>query len=163
MFKIVILSALSLFMMCCSATKKLQAANILKDCKFTFKSVQVDSFVGDSLKFNVFLNVNNKNEDSLFLQRLTGVVLVDSLLEVPVSLKDSSWISSGNSQVAFSGAVQLDLFKLLALPKAKQFRIKGKAFVALKPNQESTPMDFDETRDIPPDLLEKYIRRLVGF
>jgi len=86
---------------------------------------------------------------------------LDSLFEIPFSLQDSKWISPGRGQISFSGAVQLDLFKLLALPNVKKFRMQGKAFVALKPEEEAMDINFDETRDIPPDLVEKMIRKLI--
>jgi len=41
--------------------------------------------------------------------------------------------------------------------------MQGKAFVALKPEQETTDIDFDETRDIPPDLVEKMLKKLIGL
>jgi hypothetical protein len=161
--KIVICIGLVLLAFSCSASKKIQAANILKKCKFTFQKFQADSFKGDSLKFSVVLNAYNEGKDSLFVHNLTGMLYIDDLFEIPVSLQKSKWLSPGNSQVAFSGAVQLDFFKLLALPNAKKFRMQGKAYIALKPEQASTEIAFDETRDIPPDLLEKQIKSLLGF
>jgi len=161
--KIVICLGLSLLWLSCATSKKIKAANILKKCEFTFQRAGIDSFTGDSLKFSVFLNANNKGEDSLFVQKLTGNFYLDSLFEIPFSLQNPKWISPGNSQISFSGAVQLELFKLLALPNVKKFRMQGKAFVALKPDQEGVDIDFNETRDIPPDLVEKMIRRLIGF
>ncbi len=86
---------------------------------------------------------------------------MDSLFEIPFSMQDSKWISPGRGQISFSAAVQLELFKLLALPNVKKFRMQGHAFVALKPGQETTEMDFNETRDIPPDLVEKMVRKLI--
>jgi hypothetical protein len=161
--KIVICFGLALLCLSCAASKKIKTANILKKCEFTFQRASIDSFTGDSLKFSVFLNTNNRSEDSLFIQRLNGTLYLDSIFEIPFSLQDSKWISSGRGQISFLGAVQLELFKLLALPNVKKFRMQGKAFVALKPEQETTEMDFDETRDIPPDLVEKMLRKLVGF
>jgi len=99
----------------------------------------------------------------LFIQKLNGFLYLDSIFEVPFSLQESKWISSGRGQISFSGAVQLDLFKLLALPSVKKFRMQGKAYVALKPEQETTEMDFNETRDIPPDLVEKMLKKLIGL
>jgi hypothetical protein len=147
----------------CSTIKKVQTANILKKCEFTFQKAQLDGIAGDSLKFSVFINANNKGEDSLFVQNLNGIIYLDSLFEIPISLRDSKWLSPGSGTISFSGAVQMDLLKILALPNVKKFRMKGKAFVALKPEQEMTGIDFDESRDIPPDLLEKMIKKLVGF
>jgi len=86
---------------------------------------------------------------------------LDSLFEIPFSLQDSKWISPGRGQISFSAAVQLELFKLLALPDVKKFRMQGKAFVALKPEQETTEMDFNEARDIPPDLMKKLIEQAI--
>jgi len=65
--------------------------------------------------------------------------------------------------MSFSGAVQLDFFKILALPGVKKFRMQGKANVALKPEQEAIDIDFDETRDIPPDFMEKMAKKLMGL
>jgi hypothetical protein len=155
---LVVLAALS-----CSATKKMQAASILKKCKFSFQRFEVDSFKGDLLRFNVILNSYNEGKDSLFVHNLNGTVYIDDIFEIPVSLQKSKWISPGNSQVAFSGEVQLDFFKILSLPQAKKFRVRGKAYIALKPEQASTEIEFDETKDIPPDLLEKQIKNLLGI
>jgi hypothetical protein len=159
--KIVICLGLALLWLSCSTTKKIKTAKILKKCEFTFQRASIDSFTGDSLKFTVFLNTNNKGEDSLYIQRLTGTLYLDSLFEIPINLLDSKWISPGRGQISFSAAVQLELFKLLALPNVKKFRMQGKAFVALKPGEETTEMDFNETRDIPPDLVEKMVRKLI--
>ena len=159
--KIVICLCIALLWLSCSTTKKIKTAKILKKCEFTFQRASIDSFTGDSLKFSVFLNTNNKGEDSLYIQRLTGTLYLDSLFEIPVDLQNPKWISPGRGQISFSAAVQLELFKLLALPNVKKFRMQGKAFVALKPGEETTEMDFNETRDIPPDLVEKMVRKLI--
>jgi len=159
--KVVICLSLALLWLSCAASKKIKTANILKKCDFTFQRASIDSFTGDSLKFSVFLNTNNRGEDSLYVQRLTGTLYLDSLFEIPFSLQDSKWLSPGRGQISFSGAVQLELFKLLALPNVKKFRMQGKAFVALKPGEETTDINFDETRDIPPDLVEKMVRKLI--
>jgi len=159
--KIVICLGLALLWLSCSTAKKIKTAKILKKCEFTFQRAGIDSFTGDSLKFTVFLNTNNKGEDSLYIQRLTGTLYLDSLFEIPINLLDSKWISPGRGQISFSAAVQLELFKILALPNVKKFRMQGKAFVALKPGEETTEMDFNETRDIPPDLVEKMVRKLI--
>jgi len=159
--KIVICLGLSLLWLSCATSKKIKTASILKKCEFTFQRAGIDSFLGDSLKFSVFLNTNNKGEDSVFIQRLNGTFYLDSLFEIPFSLQNPMWLSPGRGQISFSGAVQLDLLKLLSLPSVKKFRMQGKAFVALKPEQETTEMDFDETRDIPPDLMEKMLKRLI--
>jgi hypothetical protein len=161
--KVVICLSLALLLLSCSTAKKIQTANILKKCEFTFQKAQIDSFTGDSLKFSVFLNTNNKGEDSLFIQKLNGTFYLDSIFEIPFSLQGSKWLSPGNGQISFSGAVQLELFKILALPSVKKFRMQGSAFVALKPEQKTTEIDFDETRDVPPDLVEKMVKKLIGF
>ena len=161
--KIVICLGVALFALHCATTKKIQTANILKKCEFTFQKAQVDGIAGDSLKFSVFLNANNKGEDSLFVQALTGMLYLDSLFEIPVNLQSPKWISPGNGTISFSGAVQLDVFKILALPSVKKFRMQGIAFVALKPGQETTSIDFNESRDVPPDLVEKMVKRLLGL
>jgi hypothetical protein len=161
--KIVICLGLALLTLSCSVSKKIQAANILKKCKFTYQKAQIDSFAGDSLKFSIFLNAYNGGKDSLFVQNLDGFLYLDSLLEVPFNLQNSKWLSPGNSQIKFSGAVQLNLLKIMALPNVKTFRMQGKAYIALKPEQKAIDLDFNETRDIPPDLLEKMVKKLIGL
>jgi len=63
----------------------------------------------------------------------------------------------------FSGALELNLFKILALPNVKKFRMQGKAYLALKPGQKAIDVDFDETHDIPPDMVEKTLKKLIGI
>ncbi|MCL2282387.1 MAG: hypothetical protein FWC26_03625 [Fibromonadales bacterium] len=163
LLKIVICLGLVLLAASCTVSKKIQTANILSKCKFTYQSAKIESFTGDSLTFNIFLNAKNEGKDSLFVENLTGFIYLDSLFEIPFSLQNSKWISPGSSQMSFSGAVQLDFFKILALPGVKKFRMQGKANVALKPEQEAIDIDFDETRDIPPDFMEKMAKKLMGL
>ena len=99
----------------------------------------------------------------MFVENLSGFIYLDSLFEIPFSLQDSKWISPGNSQLKFSGAVQLDLLKVLALPSVKKFRMHGTAYIALKPKQKAIDIDFDESHDIPPDLIGKQFRKLLGI
>jgi len=109
------------------------------------------------------LNAGNAGEDSLFVENLTGTFHLDSLFEIPFNLQTSKWISPGNNQMRFSGALELNLFKILALPNVKKFRMQGIAWIALKPGQKSIDVNFDESHDIPPDLLEKQLKKLIGF
>jgi len=162
--KIVIcLAIVSLAVLSCSVSKKIQAANILKQCSFSFKKATMDGFKGDSLIFSLYLNANNKGKDSLFAQGLNGTIHLDSIFEIPISLQKSVWLSPGNNELSFSGAIQMNLFKLLAVPTLKKFTIRGSALIALKPNEKALEVDFDETRDIPPDLLEKQIKGVLGL
>lgn len=149
--------------MYCATSKKIQVVNILEKCKFSFKKAQIDSFSGDSLKFSIILNAHNSGADSLFVENLNGFLYLDSLFEIPFSLQNSKWISAGSNEISFSGALQLDLLKILALPRVKTFRMQGKAYMALKPNQEAVVMDFNETRAVPPDLIEKQIKKILGL
>lgn len=161
--KIVICLGLVLLTLTCSTTKKIQAANILKKCKFTYHSAQVDGFVKDSLKFTVFLDASNSGEDSLFVENLSGTFHLDSLFEIPFSLQTSKWISPGSNRMEFAGALEMNLFKLLALPNVQKFRMQGKAWIALKPGQKSIDVNFDESHDVPPDLVEKQLRKILGM
>jgi hypothetical protein len=110
----------------------------------------------------VFLSAHNKGKDSLFAANLNGMLYLDSLFEVPISLQKSTWLSPGHNELSFSVAIQLDLFKLLALPNVKKFTMKGKAFIALKPEQNAIEVEFNETKDIPPDLVEKQIKSFLN-
>jgi hypothetical protein len=162
--KIVIcLGFVFLWLLSCSVSKKIQAANILKQCDFSFKKASMDGFKDDSLMFSVFLNANNKGKDSLFAQGLSGILYLDSLFEIPISLQKSIWLSPGNNELSFSGTVQLDLLKILAVPNLKKFTVQGNAYIALKPDQKAIEVNFNETHDIPPDLLKRHIKSLLGF
>jgi len=123
----------------------------------------MDGFKNDSLMFSIVLNANNKGKDSLFTQSLNGMIYLDSIFEIPISLQKSTWLSPGNNELSFSGAIQLNLFKLLAVPTLKKFTIRGIALIALKPNEKAIEVDFNETRDIPPDLLEKQVKGMLGL
>lgn len=159
----IVIFGLLLLAVSCSLPTKWKAANIFKQCKFSFEKVQIDSFTGDSLKFSIFLNARNNGKDSLFIQDLSGFMYLDSIFEIPFSLQNPRWISPGLNQIGFSGAVELNLFKLPALLKAEKFRMQGKAYVAVKPGQEAVAIGFDETRDIPQDIVQKTVKKLIGF
>ncbi|MCL2100967.1 MAG: hypothetical protein FWH22_04565 [Fibromonadales bacterium] len=159
--KIVICLGLALLTLSCSASKKWKAANILKQCEFSFENANIDGFKGDSIKFSVFLNVNNKGKDSLFAQSLSGTFYLDSLFEVPFALQNPVWLSPGNNQLSFSGAIQLNLFKIMALPGVETFTLQGNALIALKPEQKATDMSFSQTHDIPRDFMENQIKKLL--
>ncbi|GHV14553.1 hypothetical protein AGMMS49938_10880 [Fibrobacterales bacterium] len=146
----------------CSISRKVQTANIIKKCEFSFQRASIDSIVGDSLKFSIFFNAKNNSTDSLFVQKLNGMAYLDSLFEIPVSLSKSLWLSPGNNSVQFGGTLQMNLFKLLALPSVKQFKIDAKANIALEPEQETTEISFSETKEIPSDMATKIIRKIVS-
>ena len=111
----------------------------------------------------MFLNAHNKGKDSLYAQGLNGMLYLDSLFEIPISLQKPLWLSPGNNQLAFSGSVELNLFKILSLPSLKKFTIKGNALVALKPGQEAIEIEFSETQDIPSGLVEAQVKSLLGL
>jgi hypothetical protein len=161
--RIVICFGLALLALSCSIPKKAKAVSILKQCEFSFESASIDGFKGDSLKFKVFLNVHNKGKDSLFAQSLSGAFRLDSLFSVPFSLQNPIWLSPGDNQLGFSVAIQFDLFKLLSLPKVKTFSLEGNALIALKPKQKAMDINFSQTHDIPYDLVEKQIKKLLKF
>ncbi|MCQ2055365.1 MAG: hypothetical protein MJY82_08760 [Fibrobacter sp.] len=182
---------MTLLMSGCAATRKLDAAMILRNTKVEFNALVLDSVdinpnlfekANDAIKssllpnpqvvslvqnlargiieselgkanLNVVLVANSKDKDSLWVRSFTATLSLDSLIELPLTLKDSCVFAPGANTFSLKTQFPLDnrLFKLRDI---KKYRIKGLIEVALKSDGQTVPFDFDIEHEIKPEEIK---------
>ena len=118
--------------------------------------------LGDAY-LGVVLVVKSSDTDTLWLRDFAANVSLDTLMDLPLELKDSVTLAPGETKVRLSTRFPLDkrIFKLNEITKVSA---KGKLVVALGPEGESVPFDFDESRDISHEemvALEDSVRQSI--
>ena len=95
----------------------------------------------------VVLVVKSSDTDTLWLRDFAANVSLDTLMDLPLELKDSVTLAPGETKVQLTTRFPLDkrIFKLKEITKVSA---KGKLVVALGPEGESVPFDFNDSREI---------------
>lgn len=111
----------------------------------------------------VVLVVKSSDTDTLWLRDFAANVSLDTLMDLPLELKDSVTLAPGETKVQLSTRFPLDkrIFKLKEITKVSA---KGKLVVALGPEGESVPFEFNDTREISHEemvALEDSVRQSI--
>ena len=95
----------------------------------------------------VGLNAKNTGEDTLWIRGLMANLVLDSLMELPVALRDSVKLAPGDNKVALVTEMPIDrrIFKLMDV---NVVHIVGRMDVALKAQEEAFTLDFNMDRKI---------------
>jgi hypothetical protein len=95
----------------------------------------------------VGLNAKNTGEDTLWIRGLMANLVLDSLMELPVALRDSVKLVPGDNQVNLVTEMPVDrrIFKLM---EVNVVHIVGRMDVSLKEQEEAFTLDFDMDRKI---------------
>lgn len=118
--------------------------------------------VGDA-HLGVVLNVINSTTDTLWLRDFSSVVELDTLMTLPLNLKDSAVLAPGVNKVRLSTVLPLDN-KIFRFKEITGLTAKGLLVVALEPDGESVPFDFNIRHDIPHEdlvALEDNLRQSI--
>lgn len=118
--------------------------------------------VGDA-HLGVVLNVINSTTDTLWLRDFSSVVELDTLMTLPLNLKDSAVLAPGVNKVRLSTVLPLDN-KIFKFKEITGLTAKGLLVVALEPDGESVPFDFNIRHDIPHEdlvALEDNLRQSI--
>jgi hypothetical protein len=107
--------------------------------------------------------VKSSDTDTLWLRDFAANVSLDTLMDLPLELKDSVTLAPGETKVQLSTRFPLDkrIFKLNEITKVSA---KGKLVVALGPEGESVPFEFNDTREISHEemvALEDSVRQSI--
>ena len=111
----------------------------------------------------VVLVVKSSDTDTLWLRDFAANVSLDTLMDLPLELKDSVTLAPGETKVQLTTRFPLDkrIFKLKEITKVSA---KGKLVVALGPEGESVPFDFNDSREISHEemvALEDSVRQSI--
>lgn len=111
----------------------------------------------------VTLRVASLDKDSLWVNRLDASIILDSLMELPLSLKSSYILSPGFTEMALSTRFPLDK-RVFKLNEIRSYRIKGALVVSLEADGEPVPLEFDIRHEISPEemrALEDNVRQSI--
>lgn len=93
------------------------------------------------------LLATSKNEDSLWVRKFTATLALDSLMELPLLLRDSTILAPGENNLVITSKFPIDR-RLFKLKEVKKYRIKGVFEVALDAESETIPLEFDIEHEI---------------
>ncbi len=95
----------------------------------------------------VSLNAKNTGEDTLWIRGLMANLVLDSLMELPVALRDSVKLVPGDNPVNLVTEMPIDrrIFKLM---EVNVVHIVGRMDVSLKEQEEAFTLDFNMDRKI---------------
>ena len=122
--------------------------------------IQID--VGNAY-LGIVLDVTNATQDTLWLRDFSANVNLDSLMELPLQLKDSTRLAPGINKVQLSTSFPIDN-RIFKLKEITGLNAKGILVVALEQEGESVPFDFNIRHNIPHEelvALEDSLRQSV--
>lgn len=104
--------------------------------------------------FDVYLNANNTTKDTLWINKLQIEIKFDTLVTVPLTLKDTVRLAPGDNDLHFNAAFPLDA-KVFKINEITYYGIAGFIDVSLTEGGEPVTQDFEIKRDVKPEDVEK--------
>lgn len=94
----------------------------------------------------------SQDKDTLWIKSLTATLALDTIMELPLSLKDSTILAPGANDIALTTTFTMDK-RLFKLREVQKYHIKGVLTVALAPNGEAVPLEFDIEHALKPEEI----------
>ena len=104
--------------------------------------------------FDVYLNANNTTKDTLWINKLQIEIKFDTLVTVPLTLKDTIRLAPGDNDLHFNAAFPLDA-NVFKINQITYYGIAGFIDVSLTEGGEPVSQDFDIKKDVQPEDVEK--------
>ena len=104
--------------------------------------------------FDVYLNANNTTKDTLWINKLQIEIKFDTLVTVPLTLKDTIRLAPGDNDLHFNAAFPLDA-NVFKINQITYYGIAGFIDVSLTEGGEPVSQDFEIKRDVKPEDVEK--------
>ena len=99
------------------------------------------------------MTANNQSSDTLWIRELKAELFLDTLIELPLQLKDSTVLVPGSNDLTLTTMFPLDK-RLLGLASITKYRIKGEIFVSLEAEGPMVSFDFDVEHPITPEEIK---------
>ena len=121
-----------------------------------------------SANFDVYLNANNGGKDTLWINELKIELKFDTLITLPLTLKDSMVLAPGDNDMHLNAAFPIDM-RIFKLNEVKFYAIAGYLDVSLTEGGKSVSQDVEIRRDVDSEdvlklegaVREKLMKRLV--
>lgn len=118
--------------------------------------------------FDVYLNANNGGKDTLWINELKIELKFDTLITLPLTLKDSMVLAPGDNDMHLNAAFPIDM-RIFKLNEVKFYAIAGYLDVSLTEGGKSVSQDVEIRRDVDSEdvlklegaVREKLMKRLV--
>lgn len=104
--------------------------------------------------FDVFLNAHNKTQDTLWINNLKIELKFDTLITLPLTLKDSLKLAPGDNDMHLNAAFPLDM-RVFKLNEVRKYGIAGFIDVSLAAGGKSVSQDFSITKEVTPEDVKK--------
>jgi len=104
--------------------------------------------------FDVYLNANNTTKDTLWINKLQIEIKFDTLVTVPLTLKDTVRLAPGDNDLHFNAAFPLDA-NVFKINQITYYGIAGFIDVSLTEGGKPVTQDFEIKRDVKPEDVEK--------
>ena len=111
----------------------------------------------------VTMRVTSNDEDTPWIVDFNAKLRLDTLMELPVTIKDSCKLVPGTNTIALQTQLPLDK-RIFKLNEIRNYGIKGVLDVALEAQGEKVALEFDIDRDIAPEemkALEDKVRQTI--
>lgn len=106
----------------------------------------------------------NKHENSISLRSLEAKLKLDSLVTLPITLKDSIQLVPGENKISFNTIMPIDS-SLFHLMEVDSLHFAGKLEVSLQGDDATVPLEFNVHKHISPEekknLQEQASRRVI--
>lgn len=93
------------------------------------------------------VNAKNQGTDTLWIRDLQATLTLDSLMELPIALKDSIKMVPGDNSLAVTTTMPIDR-RIFKLKDVSKINMKGVLTVALDMDGEAVPLEFDIDRAV---------------
>ena len=104
--------------------------------------------------FDVYMNANNTTKDTLWINKLQIEIKFDTLVTVPLTLKDTIRLAPGDNDLHFNAAFPLDA-NVFKINQITYYGIAGFIDVSLTEGGEPVSQDFEIKKDVQPEDVEK--------
>lgn len=104
--------------------------------------------------FDVYMNANNTTKDTLWINKLQIEIKFDTLVTVPLTLKDTIRLAPGDNDLHFNAAFPLDA-NVFKINEIKYYGIAGFIDVSLTEGGEPVSQDFEIKKDVQLEDVEK--------
>lgn len=103
---------------------------------------------------DIALSATNASKDTLWIRSFNADITLDTIITLPVTLKDSSQLKPGKNSLSVKTQFPLDR-RIFKLPDVRHFKIVGVLEAALDSNGKTIPLDFNIERDISDEEMNK--------
>ena len=92
------------------------------------------------------LNAKNQSEDTLWIRGLMANLVLDTLMELPVALRDSVKLVPGDNKIILVSEMPIDR-RIFRLMEVNVVHVVGRLDVALKAQEEAFTLNFSQDRE----------------